>query len=67
MTKEMEIQDLYSYLAFQLLVRKFQEYYNKIKKQTVLIGLDEIETITPTVISNYLKRNSIENTFGGRR
>lgn len=65
MIKEMKIQDLYSLLAFRLLVGKFQEYYNKIKKRTVLVGLDEIETITPTIISNYLKRNSVENTFGG--
>lgn len=63
--KKMKIRDLYNPATYKLLVSKYLMYYREIKKQTVLVDLDEMKNITPTSFTNILKRNSIENTFKG--
>jgi len=65
--KKMEIQDLYNPLIYLKLLHKFQEYYQKIKKQTVLKEIDDVEIITPTILSNHFKRNGIKNIFGSEK
>lgn len=65
--KEIEIQDLYNPLNYIKLVSIFQKYYQNIKKQTIIKELNDNEKITPSIFSNILKKNSIENTFGSEK
>jgi hypothetical protein len=65
--KEMKIQDLYEPKNFEKLIRKFEEYYLKIKKQTVLVDLENANEITPKLLSKVLLKNSILNKFGSEK
>lgn len=62
--KGLEIKHLYQHENIKKLVNLFDEFYFKIKKQTIPKDYDEIKHFTPTILKNYIQSLKLQ-TIGG--
>ncbi|MCH4830606.1 hypothetical protein [Flavobacterium columnare] len=65
--KEMEISDIYDTTVYEKLLRKFEEYYFKIKKQYINSDLANLQEITPKILKQALNNNAIIEKFGSQK